>query len=242
VGLNVENLTFTGAGNFAGTGNILANIITGAGGNDTLKGLTGNDTLNGAGGNDLFLATAGDGNDSYIGGAGVDTYDLSQTAANATANLALGTSTSLDTGNNSLATIENVIGSQGNDTITGSIGNNNLNGFSGNDTINGGAGVDTLIGGLGNDIMNGGTGNDFFVFAAGFGSDTINGFDAIATLGQDIMNLTAFGITAGTFAARVVIVDLGANTQVTIDGADSILLLGVNGVGTNAITVADFTI
>ncbi|MBW9056738.1 protease, partial [Rhizobium mesosinicum] len=35
---NVENLTFTGSGNFAGTGNALANIITGGAGNDTLDG------------------------------------------------------------------------------------------------------------------------------------------------------------------------------------------------------------
>ena len=46
---NVQNLTYTGTGNFTGTGNGLANTITGGAGNDTLTGNGGNDTLNRAG-------------------------------------------------------------------------------------------------------------------------------------------------------------------------------------------------
>ncbi|MEZ2215111.1 calcium-binding protein, partial [Sinorhizobium sp. CB7] len=42
---NVENLTFTGSGDFAGSGNALVNIITGGTGNDTLDGGAGADTL-----------------------------------------------------------------------------------------------------------------------------------------------------------------------------------------------------
>ena len=41
----VENLTYTGAGNFNGTGNALANTITGGIGNDTLRGGAGGDTF-----------------------------------------------------------------------------------------------------------------------------------------------------------------------------------------------------
>jgi len=48
------------------------------------------------------------------------------------------------------------------------------------------------------------------------------------------------GITAANFAARVTIVDLGADTKVTIDGIDTMTLLGVNGSGTNVITQQDF--
>ncbi|NEI10347.1 hypothetical protein GUK34_36845, partial [Rhizobium leguminosarum] len=40
---NVENLSFIGSGDFSGTGNSLANTITGGTGNDTLDGGTGND-------------------------------------------------------------------------------------------------------------------------------------------------------------------------------------------------------
>ena len=68
---NVENLVYTGAGAFAGTGNALNNTITGAGGDDTLNGLGGNDTLNGDAGNDI--ADGGAGNDTLNGGADDDT-------------------------------------------------------------------------------------------------------------------------------------------------------------------------
>jgi serralysin len=60
---NVQNLTYTGAGNFTGTGNTSANSIKGGAGNDTLVGNNGNDTL-----------TGGAGNDTLSGGSGTDTF------------------------------------------------------------------------------------------------------------------------------------------------------------------------
>ena len=44
LGGNVQNLTYTGTGNFTGNGNGLANTITGGAGNDTLFGNGGADT------------------------------------------------------------------------------------------------------------------------------------------------------------------------------------------------------
>ena len=70
---NVENLTYTGTGAFSGTGNALANMITGAAGNDILVGGAGNDQLAGAGGNDILRG--GVGADRLTGGAGIDTFD-----------------------------------------------------------------------------------------------------------------------------------------------------------------------
>jgi len=59
LGANVENLTLAGSANLAGTGNTLANVITGNSGNDTLNdgGAGGTDTLagNSTGGNDTFV-------------------------------------------------------------------------------------------------------------------------------------------------------------------------------------------
>ena len=45
LGANVENLAFTGTGNFQGTGNDLTNTITGGAGDDTLDGGIGTDRL-----------------------------------------------------------------------------------------------------------------------------------------------------------------------------------------------------
>ncbi|MFY8092491.1 MAG: beta strand repeat-containing protein [Niveispirillum sp.] len=59
LGANVENLVYTGGGNFIGTGNGLANAITGGVAADTLTGGGGADTLTGGTGADSFvLSTA----------------------------------------------------------------------------------------------------------------------------------------------------------------------------------------
>ena len=65
-----------------------------------------------------------------------------------------------------LRTIENVIGTAADDTITGNAANNRLEGGAGNDTIHGGGGSDVIIGGLGGDTLYGGTDNgvDTFVY------------------------------------------------------------------------------
>lgn len=80
---NVENLTFTGTGDFTGAGNALDNTITGGTGADSLYGGDGNDTLNGGAGDDALHGGAGndtlnggDGNDVIEGGDGNDTIDV----------------------------------------------------------------------------------------------------------------------------------------------------------------------
>jgi Ca2+-binding RTX toxin-like protein len=222
---NVESLVFIGAGNFTGTGNAETNTITGGAGNDTLNGAAGADILNGGAGNDTYIVDNGSDVINENANAGTDTV-LVQAPL---------TSFSLN------ANLENL-------TFTGTAafnGNGNelanvITGGAGADVLNGNDGADRLIGGAGNDTMNGGAQNDVFVFAAGFGADTIQNFDAdVGNGGQDLLDLTALGITATTFAANVTIADLGGDTRVTI-GANTILLLGVNGDGANSIQQADF--
>jgi Ca2+-binding RTX toxin-like protein len=165
----------------------------------------------------------GAGNDTMNGGAGTDTADYSTATAGVTVNLA--TTAAQNTGGagtDTLSTIENLTGSSFNDILTGD-GVNNI-----------------IVGGAGNDTMNGGAGNDNFIFATGFGNDTIAGFDANPSSGQDLIQLDpSLEINAGNFNSQVVIIDLGANTLVTI-GANSILLQGVDGVGANTLTIDDF--
>ncbi|WP_057395707.1 beta strand repeat-containing protein, partial [Pseudomonas fluorescens] len=106
-----------------------------------------------------------------------------------------------------------------------------------NDVLVGGAGDDLFFGGLGNDMLNGGLGNDTFAFAAaGFGNDSIQGFDVDPAGGQDLLNIAGLGISSETFAANVSIAADGADTLIGI-GMDSIRLVGVNSAG---IDQADF--
>ncbi|MGF6092357.1 beta strand repeat-containing protein, partial [Pseudomonas sp. 18173] len=106
-----------------------------------------------------------------------------------------------------------------------------------NDVLVGGAGDDLFFGGLGNDMLNGGLGNDTFAFAAaGFGNDSIQGFDVDPAGGQDLLNIAGLGISSETFAANVSITADGADTLIGI-GMDSIRLVGVNSAG---IDQADF--
>ena len=229
-----------GSGNDTLIGDGNANVLNGGanGGADTLTGGGGADTLIGGAGNDIFIATIGDGNDSYNGGAGTDTYDLSATTAAATVNLGTGSASGADIGIETLlAAIENVIGGQGGDIIGGSGGINTLDGGAGADDISAGGGADILIGGLANDTMNGGAGNDRFVFAAGFGHDTISGFDAIAAGGQDFLDISPLGINAADFGSSVTIADdMSGGTLVTI-GTETINLLGVTW---TTVTQSDF--
>jgi Ca2+-binding RTX toxin-like protein len=72
-GTLLDNLTFTGTGNFVGTGNIQINTITGGAGNDTLSGGDAGDTLNGLAGTDILNGDAGA--DTLNGGVGADTLN-----------------------------------------------------------------------------------------------------------------------------------------------------------------------
>ena len=67
---------------------------------------------------DAFLATTADGDDRYSGDGGQDTYSLAGTTAGATVNFITGAASSSSTGLDTLNSIENVIGSAGNDRIS----------------------------------------------------------------------------------------------------------------------------
>jgi len=138
------------------TGNGVGNTLLGRNGNDIIDGGGGNDTMNGGDGNDTLRGRGG--NDAYVGGAGVDTATFVTSASGVTVNLATGTATG--EGSDTTNSIENVTGSDFNDTLTGASGNNVLIARSGNDTINAGGGNDTMNGGPGTDTCNGGNGVD----------------------------------------------------------------------------------
>ena len=134
---------------------MLQQPLEGQGGNDQLRGGDGNDTLLGGDGNDYM--TGGSGNDSLVGGNGGDTADyfFSDTSNSIVVDLTAGTATG-GGGNDTLSGVENVNGSDYNDTISGDTFANVLEGRGGNDSLSGLGGSDTLMGGAGNDTMDGG--------------------------------------------------------------------------------------
>jgi VCBS repeat-containing protein len=251
---NVETLTFTGVGNFTGTGSIDANTINGGAGADVLNGKGGNDTLNGNAGNDTFIYNIGDGTDTWNGGADADTLNvLGDTTNNSlTVIYQAGVLTRVAGGTpNAIESITADLG-QGTDTLSyaGTANTQNVSvnlaagtasGFTsiaGIENVVGGAGNDTIQGNSGNNQFTGAAGTDTFVFAAGFGNDTITDFDADAAGGQDLMDLRGLGITAATFAANVTITNFADHVNVQV-GANSITISGAHA-GTNAVTQADF--
>lgn len=138
-----------------------ADTITGTVGDDAILGLGGADVIQPGAGEDRICAGDGDdaiaggdddvADDAYIGGNGSDTYDITDFLSGASVNLATGDiepATSL--GNETLVSIENVIGGGGGDTLIGDAGPNRLDGASGNDQVTGAGGSDQLLGGAGN--------------------------------------------------------------------------------------------
>lgn len=190
-GVGIENDTASGlAGNDSLSGGDGNDSLMGGDGNDQLRGDAGADTLRGGQGNDYI--TGGSGDDLLIGGAGVDTADyyFSDSNAGIVVDLTLGTATG-GGGTDTLTAIENVNGTDFNDTIVGNAlnnflegraGNDSLSGLEGDDFINGGDGNDTITGGLGGDNLNGNNGDDSIVGGTGFGFDALYGGSGNDTL------------------------------------------------------------
>ncbi|MGQ4650490.1 calcium-binding protein [Lyngbya aestuarii] len=149
-------------------------VLYGNNGNDYLEGGLGNDYLAGGNGNDTLDGSWG--SDYLSGGSGIDTAAYNFYSKGITANLYTGKVSFLNsTSSGTLISIENIIGSRGNDFLHGDNGNNYLYGKNGNDYLYGNDGNDVLNGGLGNDYLNGGSGLDVVVHdgrAGGFDIST----------------------------------------------------------------------
>jgi hypothetical protein len=88
-----------------------------------------------------------------------------------------------------------LVGDDTNNTIAGTNGSDLILGLAGDDSLNGGDGNDTISGGTGNDTLTGDAGSDIFVFAPGFGFDTITDFGDGLAGNIDLLDFSAFGYT-----------------------------------------------
>lgn len=124
------------------TGSAFDDTLIGDGGDNNLIGYVGDDLLEGRGGNDTLDGGSGTDTASYanaIGGVYVNIFDV------------LNAFSSGADGNDTLISVENVTGSQFDDTIHGNGLANVLSGLGGNDYIFGEGGDDTIDGGDGAD-------------------------------------------------------------------------------------------
>ncbi len=147
-----------GAGDDNISGNDGDDIINGDAGADTLHGGAGADILNGGTGNDEIYGNDGDdviildaNNDIINGGAGIDVIDASSHTAYVTVDLSVLTGQVTRLGTDTISNVENLIGTNFNDTLGGDSGVNVITGGTGSDRIYGNGGADLLYGEAGND-------------------------------------------------------------------------------------------
>jgi VCBS repeat-containing protein len=209
-----QQITITINGSNEPSGNSNGQTVDGTSGPDQITTGTGSDVINAGGGNDTIFG--GNGQDLIQAGSGNDSVHGG-------------------TG------VDILYGDAGDDVLFGDEGKDTLHGGAGADEIHGGDSADTIFGDGGNDVLTGDAGNDTFVFAQGFGSDAISDFDFNPTGGgQDLLDISAFGITSATFASRVGLLDLGTDIQVTIDGLASQTITLENVQLVSNITQSDF--
>ena len=153
-----------------------------------LQGTDGVDSITGSDENDLIYG--GGGGDVIEGGNGSDTlsyewtsylFDIApgQVAVGVTVRLNTGTTAGGDADGDTISGIENLIGTNFDDSLTGDGGDNDLNGL---------AGADTLTGGNGTDQLHGGHGDDTFSFSATAHSGLGALSDIIADFSQSVGN------------------------------------------------------
>lgn len=189
-GSNRNDIIYGDAGNNVINGEGGDDYIDGGDGDDNLFGESGNDRLFGGNGNDYLQASPG--NTYMDGGAGVDwvSYSHPYITSAVEVNLLTGRASGAGSSNGSWAegdsfvNIENVFGTDYDDTITGNGADNVLRGWKGDDRLYGNGGQDTLYGEEGDDRLFGDGGDD--QLCGNEGNDELHGNEGQDTLyGQE---------------------------------------------------------
>ena len=202
-------------------GNLASDALSGLGGDDTLFGGAGNDTLNG-----------GAGADNLDGGSGIDTADYTGSVGSLRVDLMFAAINTNIAAGDSFNSIENLIGSQGQDNLRGTLDDNLLQGMRNVDFLYGRRGSDTLMGGIGDDVLFGGVDGD--LLDGGPNRDRAQYSESLGGLWVDLANPTlntgeaagdvyvSIEDLAGTAFADTLRGDTGANRLFGREGADSL--------------------
>jgi Ca2+-binding RTX toxin-like protein len=200
-----------------GTGN--ADALVGSSGIDYIYGFAGDDSLNGLAGADVL-----------DGGDGVDTASYAASAAAVIVNFLSGVASGGDAAGDIFAGIENIVGSNFNDTLTGNYGNNRLDG---------GLGTDKMIGSYGDDTYVVNATRDTVTEVAGQGTDTIETLLAAHSIARltAIENLSYIGGLnfTGTGNALNNVIRGGIGNDILNGGTGADILFG--GVGNDTYVV-----
>jgi len=185
--------------------------LIGTSGADELYGFAGNDSLSGGEGNDLL--EGGLGADILNGGNGIDTASYATSTAGVTVNLTTGTGIGGDAQGDTLSSIESLIGSAFNDSLTAS------------------AAGSSLIGGAGNDVyfVNGTAVN--VIETAGGGDDEVRTVLNTLRLADNVERLTYVGNSnfVGFGNSLDNVITGGVNNDVLSGGAGADQFIGGNG-------------
>jgi len=207
LGMNVEQLTLTGALAINGTGNASNNTLTGNSADNVLDGGFGDDSLIGGAGNDTYIVDSTGDSVTESASAGTDHVQslVTFTLASNVENLTLTGTSAINGTGNSLANI--------------------LIGNSANNTLNGGSGADTMTGGAGDDIYVIDNAGDSITEISGEGIDLVQSLISY-TLGSNLENLTLTGSSGltgtGNSFDNVLTGNSGANTLTGDAGNDII--------------------
>lgn len=268
--LNTSTLDFVAVERFEVTTGAGNDIVKTGAGDDQLIGNAGKDTLTGGGGNDVISGGAdddslkgGSGADALDGGGGIDRALYNDSETGLTVDLRMAAKNTGIAKGDSYVSIENLLGSNFNDTLRGDSGNNaiwggagkdTISGSKGNDHLEGGAGDDWLDGGAGQDTLIGGAGNDTFAFARV--SDSVVGAsrDRIIDFASgDRVDLTGMEAETGTafnFIQTAAFSNTAGEVRQFNSGGDTYIAGDVNGngsqdfqirlTGTHTLTEASF--
>jgi Ca2+-binding RTX toxin-like protein len=143
-------------------------------GADQIVGNDGKDIIKAGGGNDIIKG--GGGADEIDGGEGRDGVTYEDSTVGVQVSLVTGKGHFGTAEGDTLTRIEDVYGSQLDDTLIGNHKDNTLGGLDGDDVLKGGGGDDTLLGGDGDDYMEIDGSEDY--------ADGGDGFDTVAVKGS----------------------------------------------------------
>jgi Ca2+-binding RTX toxin-like protein len=174
-------------------GSAVTNHLVGSGGDDWIWGEGGEDILDGGSGNDTFHG--GQGGDDLDGGAGSDEANYIDSPSGVFVDLLTGTGHFGFAEGDTLWSIENLYGSNHDDTLIGNFADNTLTGRRGTDVLIGGDGADTFAFGFrpwpskpADDGM-------------GAAADTVEDFNALQ---GDKIDLTAVGLKLAGSPPKIV--------------------------------------